>query len=567
VPKEALSPEQRALTFLQKAEETYERIVGQQQQQQGGGGGGGGEATADELADLFEMELDELQNQYETVQQGEQQQASEEADALMEKLKELAQRQQQEMERQRRRAETQQGGAGGTGGDSQRALADEAEETARQLEELARKTGDQQLAETARGLQEAAQAMRRSASESGTSQGLSDATSALDDLEEAQRRLERAQEEQIGEGIQDAVEQVDRLARTQEQVRAEVEALPENRSDRADEVQQIQDQKDEMVRDLEGLEADLSRMQQSARSEDPEAAGELNEALEAIREGRMEEKLRYTKGVVDQREREFALEWEDQISQDIENLRREVEEAAQAFQQGTPDRQMEEALDEAQDLVRGAESLGRRLQNRGAQGQQGEQGQGEQGQQGEGQQGAQGDSAQGQQGQQGQGGERTGEETGQGGGRGGDPTEAQEAGDRRTQATPFGGAMRGNPEPFTEEEIAQYTREFAQRLAQAQELLRTLDASGQEVQDLEEAISVLEELQDPETYGDLPQIEMLQGRIQENLKRMEFLLRREVEGERPGRAALTGSDEVPAGFRKMVEEYFKNLARRGGGGN
>ena len=79
------------------------------------------------VADLSEMELDELQNQYETVQQGERQQTSEETDALMEKLKELAQRQQQEMERQRRRNETQRGSSGGTGGDSQRALADEAE--------------------------------------------------------------------------------------------------------------------------------------------------------------------------------------------------------------------------------------------------------------------------------------------------------------------------------------------------------------------------------------------------------------------------------------------------------
>ena len=76
----------------------------------------------------------------------------------------------------------------------------------------------------------------------------------------------------------------------------------------------------------------------------------------------------------------------------------------------------------------------------------------------------------------------------------------------------------------------------------------------------------MEELGDPETYGDLPQIALLQEQIRENLRRLEFTLRREIEGETPGRAALTGSDEVPEGFRKLVEEYFKNLARRGGGG-
>jgi hypothetical protein len=126
--------------------------------------------------------------------------------------------------------------------------------------------------------------------------------------------------------------------------------------------------------------------------------------------------------------------------------------------------------------------------------------------------------------------------------------------------------MRGTPEPFSEEEIAQYTREFAQRLAQARELREALEGTEQETQDLDAAIRALEQLRNPETYGDLPQIAQLQDRIQESLKRLEFILRREVEGERPGRAALTGSDEVPAGFRKMVEEYFKNLAKRGGGG-
>ncbi|MCJ7630250.1 MAG: hypothetical protein MUO50_17895, partial [Longimicrobiales bacterium] len=404
-------------------------------------------------------------------------------------------------------------------------------ETARQLAELARRTGDQQLAETSRRLQEAAETMRRSAAGSGRNQGLADATSALDDLEEAQRRLERTQESRMQEGIQDALERVDRLAASQERVREEVEQLPDDPAARRQEVQQIHEQKDEMVRQTQELERDLFRMQQSAQQESREAAVELNEAVEAIREGKLEEKLAYTKGVVEQREREFALEWEDQISSDIQALREEVEDAVQAFEGGMPNRDLEEALREAQELARGAESLGRRLENRGAPG---ETGQGQSGQQGQ---------------QGGRGGERTGEAAGQ-----------------RVQGSPLGGATRGNPEPFTDEEIRQYTREFAQRLAQAQGLREALVDAGRDVPDLEEAIEALEALQDPDVYGDLPQIALLQAQIRENMKRVEFLLRREVEGESAGRAALTGTDEVPAGFRRMVEEYFKNLARGGGGG-
>ena len=40
----------------------------------------GGGADADDLADLFELELDQLQNQYETVERGEREQANEQVD-------------------------------------------------------------------------------------------------------------------------------------------------------------------------------------------------------------------------------------------------------------------------------------------------------------------------------------------------------------------------------------------------------------------------------------------------------------------------------------------------------
>jgi hypothetical protein len=49
----------------------------------------------------------------------------------------------------------------------------------------------------------------------------------------------------------------------------------------------------------------------------------------------------------------------------------------------------------------------------------------------------------------------------------------------------------------------------------------------------------------------------------DQLKRMEFSLRREVEGETGRNPTLTGSDDVPDGFRTLVEEYYRALARGG----
>ena len=77
----ALPPEQKALQFLQRAEEAYEEVMVTM-----GGGGGGGRSAAEDLADLFELELDKLQNQYETMQRGQQQQADNTIDELMERF-------------------------------------------------------------------------------------------------------------------------------------------------------------------------------------------------------------------------------------------------------------------------------------------------------------------------------------------------------------------------------------------------------------------------------------------------------------------------------------------------
>ena len=48
------------------------------------------------------------------------------------------------------------------------------------------------------------------------------------------------------------------------------------------------------------------------------------------------------------------------------------------------------------------------------------------------------------------------------------------------------------------------------------------------------------------------------------LKEFEFQLRKAVGGIEE-EAFLSGSGEVPEEYRKLVEEYYRNLSRRGGG--
>ncbi len=377
-PKEAISPEQKALLHLQKAEETYEAVV-QQGGQQGGGGGGG--ASADDLADLFELELDKLKNQYEILERGQRQQATEQVDETLEKLKELTRRQQQQAERQRRAAAQQGGGGGSARG--QRELADETEEAARHLERLARETNDQRLMEASRELQQAAAEMRRAAASSGNA-GTADATSALDRLEEARRRLERDRVDRLRDDAEDAARRAEALAEEQREIQRQMDRLNEQEGAALQEsARRLFERKEAMTEELGDLESQIDRLSADARASQREASDQLGEAANSIRDNKLKERVRYSRGLIGTGDGDYTREFEAETQRGLDELKDRLERAVGAVGE-LEDNGRTEALDRTRDLVRGMESMSRRLGERGDQGQQG-QGQQGQGQQGEGQ--------------------------------------------------------------------------------------------------------------------------------------------------------------------------------------
>src|SRR6185436_12347887 len=289
---EALSPEQRALKLLQEAEEQYELQVSMQQ---GGGGGGGGQnAMSEDLADLFELELDKLANQYEMQQRAEQQQSDHQVDEMVEKLKELARRQQQEMERQRRMAQQGQQGGGGGSSASQRALAEEAEKAARHLQQLTRDQQRQELNDAMKRIQDAADAMRRAAA-NGNRDGGAQANEALSRLKEAQQRLERNQGGRGDRDMQGAQRQAEELAQEQKQIAQEVNGLEQAGAGREEKAQALSQRKDAMDAKVADLQQQLEKLANTVRRDEKEAARKLDEAAGSIRDKRIREEIRYSK--------------------------------------------------------------------------------------------------------------------------------------------------------------------------------------------------------------------------------------------------------------------------------
>jgi hypothetical protein len=352
---EALPPEQRALQYLQRAEAAFRDRQVTQGQQGGSAQGGGGEANAEELAQLFELELDRLRNQYESVERGRREEAHQAVDEALEKLRELARRQQQENERLRAQA---QGTPGAAGAEGQRRLAQQTEELARQLERLSRERDDESLRESARRVREAADAMRRaSADRSGTPQG----NRALDRLSEARRRLESARGSGLRRDLDDAQQRAERLAEEQRRMREDVGGLSQAGAAREERLRRLEERKEQMADEVERLESDLDRLSREARGEQPGAADRLRETARAARDTRLRDKIRYSRGVIRERSQEYADAFEEQIADDIEAMRQGIADArGQAGEGGGRAQEMERALDRTREITRGLESLGER---------------------------------------------------------------------------------------------------------------------------------------------------------------------------------------------------------------
>lgn len=538
-PSDALPPEQRALQFLQRAEAAYREV--QVAQQQGGGGGGGG-PNAEDLADLFELELDKLRNQYETVQRGRRDAANQQIDETLERLRELARRQQQETERLRRQAGDAQARAGGGGGASQRQLAEETEEAARRLERLARENQQPELEDAARRLREAAEAMRRSAG--NASSGLADAGAALDRLEEARRRLERNRNTALQRDIEDALRRAERIGEQQGRIAEEVDRMVRSGGPRPDQIERLTERKEALAEEVSSLESQLDRLAADARREQRESARRLQDAADAIRDTKLHDKIMFSRGVIRQGSPDYARNLEDQIGADIDRVEQGIRDAIGSLGQSEQDRSAE-LLDRARNLVRGVESMGERMQQGGEQGREGEPGQARAGEEAD-PQGRQGEQAQGGQ----DGGQAGGQQAGQpgaraGGGRLDDPT---------------GGSGGGRPGFLDPEDIRQLRREMRERRAEAEALRRALDGTGVDPATLDDLIRRMRTLEGERVYGDIRSVQQLQAQLVEGLKEFEYALRRALDAGREEKLFLSGSDEVPPQFRKLVEEYYRSLA-------
>ena len=570
--KDALPPEQRALQRLLAADAIF-REVQVAFGNQNNGGGSGGEREQQELSGLFELELDKMKNQYETVQRGQQQQAQREKSEAERRLEELARRQQQALEEQRRRQQSAANGSGGGNQRQQQELIDETRKAARELERLSRERRDAQMQQLAQQLNQTADEMQKAQANSRNNSGESIAQNerALERLEQAQQRLQQmggASGQRGGQSgaagrqqqISDLRQRAAQAASRQREIAKDMENLARRGGQNAQDAnskktrEQLAERKDTLADSVSSLQQDLEQSAQamSGGSQGQQrAARQLKDAADSLARDRVADRIREGKQSLNGGQQGGARTDERAIERSLNGLSERLQAAEQSAR-GPNGSSAEENLDRTRQLADNLDSLRRAMDERASR-RNGQQQGNQQGQQ-QGQQHGQQQGQQGQQGQSGQQGSQSGQDGRQqsGGSQdGGQSQTGRERGGVDRQGT-MGGDWGDN---------RQLPSEIRERVREAQDLRREWGATGLGAGRLDDVIEELKRLADGKMEGDAATAALLKADVVEPLRQLELELSRQLQ-QQSGRTNLRLRDEgaAPEKYRRAVEEYYRRLS-------
>src|SRR5215468_1057611 len=375
--KEAMPPEQRALKELQRADAIFREIQVSFNQS----GQGQNSQQAEELADLFELEMDKRKNQYETLNRERQQQSQQQDDESKRKLEELAQRMQREIEQQQQRMQQPRNQSGGGGGRQQQQMIEEARKAARELERLSRERRDPQMQDLANRMNQAADEMQRAqnaAQNNKEQESLARNLRAMRQIEDAQRQLNRLSQSRGGQSIQDLKQRAAQAAQRQNEITKDVEDLARRARSGDSSVnnskQQLSERKGELSNEVGNLERDIDQAARGLSQEQQAAANKLREAASGLRQNRVQDRIRYTQQLMEMNQFDDARRGDQTVQQNLGQLEQQLAEAEKNAQRKGAGGETEDALERTRKLADNIESMRRQLNDRNQRGNQQQQG-------------------------------------------------------------------------------------------------------------------------------------------------------------------------------------------------
>ncbi len=609
---DAIQPAQEALQYLLRAESVFNDIT--VTQQQGGGGCGGGRAQQD-LAEMFELEMDLELNQYETGNQASQQTQQQEAEDIMQQLDELAKRQEQlanNLRNQQQLTDAQRW--------QQEMLRREAEELQEQLQQLQRQQQSQQQQQSGQQQQaNAGQQGQEGQQQQGTPGQPGQAGEAGQQGGESQQQSGEPNGEQVAQSeLQRRMESAIR-AMNQASEGMQGNATPEEMQRAAEEAtRQLQEARDQVAQEqLAGMQQSFTNMADLGE-EMAQAQERMEQQLQAAARKSIEEKESgedpNSRGMTLQEEMELAEAKRD-LSAQLQQLQQQMANAQQNFGDQVPDaatdeleraandisereleqavsdaalyidagyglylagnesavtaamRDLQQRLERAEDLVEQANAPGdseldraqRQAENLRAQLQQLAQN----GQPGQGQPG------QAQEGQEGEPSDQPGQQPGEGQQQGQQPGQGQQGGQRNGGGLgarfgfgprDLGGAWNGNDD-FFDGPInlpENFYDDIGDLTQNARNAIDDLDLSEEEMAALYDLIRELEFQQTNRNESILAQE---YGEMLALIEQLEVGLKLDDAANNPDNVRTATSDEVPEEYQESVAEYFRRLSR------
>jgi uncharacterized phage infection (PIP) family protein YhgE len=396
---------------------------------------------------------------------------------------------------------------GGSGNQSQQQLMEQAEQLKRQLQRLSRERSSPQLNTATQQLQKAIDEMRKAlqggknSAESGAQQAR-----ALQQLNDAMRRLERSRESGLSQGVEQAMNESGKLVEEQKRVQEELDRLSKDaakiisQEELKERREDLMSRKNTLADRLRGLDSRIRDLSRQARGDQKEASRRLSDASGIIQDKRLPERIMSGNSMIQNGLYESQKQREDFIRGGLEELNKQLEAAKGSIGQSREGK-LEEAADRVRQLAEGLESMQQRA--------------------------------------------------------GGRPS--SEADSRRLSRNAEG--LPSGIGSHRDEEYRQWGSELEQRLSDAQEIRRLLDRNSTQTDNLNR---VLEALRQAGTAGSpisREQIARLKSSI-DYLRNLELDLIRELD--RMGRKEkyyFAEDNEAPGKYQKLVEEYYKSIAR------
>lgn len=524
-PNEALEPERRAYHFLLQAEAEIRR----RELTQGASGSAAfaQRQSQEDLARLFQEELDKLQSKYETLQNTQQQQREAQLNEAQEKVRELSQRQERLVDLNRQIAREQQPPE-----ERRRQLQRlqrEQEQIQRELQNLARQmqqrnnnqagaSGAQQqlqedLQQIAQDLQRAQDELRRNNPANAAAEG----HRALERLQDVEDQLKRRQTDSLRDNLAGLGEEFEDLAEQQKELQREVEQAAQNANAR----ERLQQEQADLRRQSERALEQLQQAQTGAgrTPEEENAKRELRKLANELERRGIPERMAQAEQALEQNQIERALRDQAEAAQSLRRAASGLQESMTPLAESSEEK-LDVALNETQRLRENLEEAFQRAQ--------------ESGEPNEGQQQARGRSQAG--GQQ------------------------SENAPNNAPGAPQGGAP--STERLNPDKIDWWNERMWENVRELESMRPLVENDSALARDYNEMIDGFRGTLRSFRGGDAQRLTNIESALLNPLRRFEAELATRVAVLQQQERLLNVRDEhVPPQYRAMVEAYFKKLAQ------